>query len=58
MRSVADCTIQPLGRLAGKLKRSRARRLLLDLDITLRIESVPLLLDGLPWSIQASALAE
>lgn len=49
MRNVADSTTQPAGGVAGRLKRTRARRLLLGpLDITLRIESVPLLSLGLP----------
>jgi hypothetical protein len=56
-RSVADWTTQPAGGLAGRAKRTSARLLLLLLAFTLRIESVPLLLDGLPWSIQASASA-
>jgi hypothetical protein len=56
-RSVADWTTQPAGGLAGRAKRTSVRLLLLLLAFTLRIESVPLLLDGLPWSIQASASA-
>jgi hypothetical protein len=55
-RSVADWTVQPAGMLAGMEKRIRARKLLFDLPWTLRIESVPLLLE-LPCSTQASTLA-
>ena len=44
--------------MPGFAKRTSARTLLLGpLDMTLRIESVPLLVAGLPWSTQLSALA-
>src|ERR687895_174543 len=56
MRRVALSTEQPCG-IVGRLKRTRPRRLPLLLDMTFRIESEPLLFDGPPWSIQASALA-
>src|SRR5918996_568015 len=56
MRSVALSTEQPCG-IVGRLNPTRARRFAPFLDMTLRIESEPLLLVGLPSSIQASALA-
>src|SRR5918992_2256153 len=56
MRSAALSTEQPCG-IVGRLNRTRARRFAPFPDMTLRIESEPLLIDGLPWSIQASALA-
>jgi hypothetical protein len=40
-RSVADWTTQPCGMLAGMEKRTSARKLLLDLAWTFRIESLP-----------------
>jgi hypothetical protein len=55
IRNVADWMTQPCG-LCGRSNFTRARMLLLDLDITLRIESVPLLLVGLPLSTHASAV--
>ena len=55
-RNVADCTIQPDG-MAGRLKRTSARLLLLDFAWTLRMESVPLFEPVLPESIHASAFA-
>src|SRR5687767_617333 len=56
-RRVADWTTQPTG-MFGNWNRTRLRTLLLGpLDITLRTESKPLLLNGLLSSIQASALA-
>src|ERR671919_2311709 len=56
MRSVALSTEQPSG-IVGRLNPTRARRFPPFLDMTLRIESEPLLIVELPWSIQASALA-
>src|ERR687896_738222 len=56
MRSVALSTEQPSG-IVGRLNPTRARRFAPFLDMTLRIESEPLLLVGLPSSIQASAVA-
>jgi hypothetical protein len=56
MRRVALSTEQPCG-MVGRLKRTTARRLPPLLDMTLRIESEPLLLVVLPESIQASAAA-
>ena len=51
-----SATEQPCG-IAGRLNRTRARRLPPLLDITLRIESEPLFDAVLPESIQASAFA-
>ena len=56
MRSVALSTEQPCG-MVGRLNWTRARRLPPFFDMTLRIESEPLLLVVLPESIQASAVA-
>src|SRR5687768_12535167 len=56
-RNVADCTTQPSGMPSGIAKRIRARRFDPTFDITLRVESLPLLSSGLPSSIHASASA-
>jgi hypothetical protein len=57
-RSVADSSMQPPG-AGGSEKRTSARKLSVGpFDCTFRIESVPLLLELLFWSIQASAFAE
>src|SRR5918999_1438323 len=56
MRSVALSTEQPCG-MDGRLKRTSARLFEPLFDMTLRIESEPLLLVVLPESIHASALA-
>ena len=56
MRSVALSTEQPCG-IVGRLKRTTARRLPPLFDMTLRIESEPVLAVGLPELSQASAAA-
>ena len=56
-RIVADSTAQPAGS-AGRLKRTRERALFAGpLEMTLMVESPPLLVSGAAWSIQASAPA-
>ena len=56
MRSVRSRRCSRFG-IVGMLKRTSARRLPPLFDMTLRSESEPLLSDGLPESIQASAVA-
>ena len=53
---MADWTTQPCG-IVGRLNLTRARRLAPLFDITLRVESDPLLDEGLPESIHESAFA-
>ncbi len=47
-RNVADCTAHPSGTLVGIAKCTNARRFDADFDITLSVESLPLLSAGLP----------
>ena len=54
-RSVADWTTHPSGITMGIPNRTSTRLLLPGFDMTFIVESVPLLSDGLPWLIQASA---
>lgn len=56
IRSVAVSRTHPAG-VDGKLNRRRPRRFAPLFDMTLRIESEPLLLDWLLWSIHESATA-
>ena len=58
IRSVADCTTQPGGTVAGTPKRISVRTFWFDdFDVTLSVESTPLLLPGDDCSSQASPVA-
>ena len=58
IRSVADCTTQPGGTVAGTPKRMRVRTFWFDdFEVTLSVESTPLLLPGADCSSQASPVA-